>query len=263
MQGLLRSGTVAAPGASSIQTGSPMETTAYIALSRQMVLRRRVDVLANNIANATTTAFKAEQLLLEPVIARAGTAQRLAFVQDVATVRDPSPGPLTATGNPLDLAIEGEGYFTIETADGVRYGRSGQFRLSDAGEMVTAAGDLLLDDGGAPLALPLGARTITLAPDGTLSTEEGVAGRIEVVGFADEQALRKVGSGLYVTDQAPEAVPGARLVQGMLEGANVQPVVEMTEMIATLRAYQGTERLLETHHELQRRAIERMLDIGP
>jgi flagellar basal-body rod protein FlgF len=240
-----------------------METTAYIALSRQMVLRQRVDVLANNIANTTTTAFKAEQLLLEPVIARAGARQRLAFVQDVATVRDPSPGTLAATGNPLDLAIEGEGYFTIETEEGLRYGRSGQFRLSEEGLIMTAAGDLVLDDGGAPLAVPLGARAITLAADGTLSTEEGVVGRIAVAGFADEQALRKVGSGLYATDQAPQEVPGARLVQGMLEGANVRPVVEMTEMIATLRAYQGTERLLETHHELQRRTIERMLDIGP
>jgi flagellar basal-body rod protein FlgF len=197
------------------------------------------------------------------VVSRAGGRQRLAFVQDVATVRDPSPGPLTVTGNSLDLAIEGPGYFAIETGQGVRYGRSGQFRLGEQGEIVTAAGDLLLDDGGAPLAVPPGARSITVASDGTMSTEDGVAGRIEVVGFADEQALRKVGSGLYETDQEPQPVPGARLVQGMIEGANVQPILEMTGMIATLRAYQSTERLLDTHHELQRRTIERMLDIGP
>ena len=237
-----------------------MESTAYVALSRQMVLGRQMEVIAHNVANMTASGFRAEAMLLEPVPVDAGGGQRLAFVQDVGMIRDLAPGPVTTTGNPLDLAIEGEGYFTIQTADGVRYGRSGQFRLNELGELATADGDLVLDDGGAPLAVPLDAGEITIAADGTLSTAAGVAGRLELVTFADEQRLRKVGGGLYRTDQAPLPASDARLVQGALEGSNVHPIVEMTQMMATLRAYQGTQRLLDTHHDLQRKAIERMLE---
>ena len=99
-----------------------------------------------------------------------------------------------------------------------------------------------------------------IAADGTVSSAAGIAGRIELVTFEDEQRLRKVGDGLYRADQPPLPAAEARLVQGALEGSNVQPILEMTRMMATVRAYQGTQRLLDTHHELQRRAIERMLE---
>jgi flagellar basal-body rod protein FlgF len=239
-----------------------METTAYIALSRQVALHRRMEIIANNVANMTATGFKAEALLFEPTWSRAGREQQLAFVQDVGVARDLRAGPMTSTGNALDLAIDGPGYFAIETAQGTRYGRGGQFRLSESGELVTGAGDRVLDDGGAPLTLPPDAGPISIAADGTVSTAQGVAGRIGVVEFAQEQRMRKVGGGLYQADEPPLPAEQARVVQGMLEGSNVQPIMEMTEMMATVRAYQSTHRLLETHHELQRRAIERMLEIA-
>jgi flagellar basal-body rod protein FlgF len=239
-----------------------METTAYIALSRQMALRRHMDLIAHNIANMTATGFKAAALMYEPVLSDAGRGQRLAFVQDVGVARDLRAGPMTSTGNPLDLAIEGPGYFAIDTGQGTRYGRSGQFRLSAAGELVTAAGDPVLDDGSAPLTLPLDAGPIAIAADGTVSSAQGVVGRIGLVEFADEQRLRKVGGGLYQADRPPVPAEHSRVVQGMLEGSNVQPILEMTEMMATVRAYQGVQRLLDTHHELQRRAIERVLEVS-
>lgn len=239
-----------------------METTAYIALSRQVALRRHMDVVANNIANMTASGFKAEALIYEPVVNDAGSGQRLAFVQDVGVARDLRAGPMTTTGNQLDLAIEGPGYFVIGADQGTRYGRSGQFRVSESGELVTAAGDPVLDDGSAPLTLPLEAGPITVAVDGTVSSSQGVVGRIGLVEFADEQRLRKVGGGLYRADQPPAPAERSRVVQGMLEGSNVQPILEMTEMMATVRAYQGVQRLLDTHHELQRRAIERVLEVS-
>ena len=240
-----------------------METTAYIALSRQMALRRRMDVIAHNVANLNTTGFKGEAMLLEPVIERSAGRDRLAFVQDFATVRNLTPGPMITTNNPLDLAIDGDGYFVVETADGPRYTRAGQFQLNDAGELVTTAGDPVLGEGGARLVLPSDTQTVVIASDGTMSSPDGVLGRIEVVAFADEQTLRRAGGGLFVTDQAPEPGPEAtRLVQGTLETSNVQPVLEMTEMMSTSRAYQSTQRLIETHHELQRQAIQRTLDFN-
>lgn len=239
-----------------------METTAYIALSSQMALRRHMEVIANNVANMTASGFKAEALMFEPVWSNAGRGQQLAFVQDVGVARDLRVGSMTSTGNLLDLAIDGPGYFAIETAQGTRYGRGGQFRLSEFGELVTSAGDPVLDDGGAPLTLPLDAGPIAVAADGTVSAAQGVVGRIGVVDFAHEQRLRKVGGGLYQADAPPVPAEQARVVQGMLESSNVQPIIEMTEMMATVRAYQGAQRLLETHHELQRRVIERMLEVS-
>lgn len=236
-----------------------METTAYIALSRQMVLRHRMDVIAHNVANMNTTGFKAEALMLEPVIEDAGGRDDLAFVQDFATVRDLSPGPILTTHNPLDLAIDGDGYLVVETGQGVRYTRSGQLQLNALGELTTASGDRVLDDAGGSLILPSSTQSIVVGADGTVSTPDGVVGRIDVVAFADEQALERSGSGYYRTDQAPEPATAARLVQGALETSNVQPVIEMTEMMSTSRAYQSTQRLIEAHHEAQRRAIERML----
>lgn len=237
-----------------------MESTAYIALSRQLVLERQMDVIAHNIANVATSGFKATALLLEPVPVNAGERQRLAFVQDVGMVRDLSPGPMTTTGNPFDLAIEGAGFFAVQTVAGVRYARSGHFQLNEAGELVTADGQPVLDDGGAALALPLDAGPITIAPDGTVSSPGAVIGKLQPVTFADEQRLEPLGSGLYRTDQVPLPAPETRLVQGALEGSNVRPIVEMVEMMSTLRAYQGTQRLLETDHDLHRRAIEHMLE---
>jgi flagellar basal-body rod protein FlgF len=239
-----------------------METTTYIALSRQMVLRQRMDIIANNIANMTASGFRAEKLLAEQVPVAAGSRQTIKFVQDVAVVRDLTPGAMIPTNNPLDMAIEGEGYFVVATNEGQRYTRSGQFRLNDLGEITTATGDSVLDDGGAPLAIPANSGAITIAPDGTVSTPDGVIGRLNLVTFDDDQDLQKAGDGLYRTDQAPRPATEARIIQGLLEGSNVRAVAEMTEMMSTVRAYQGTQKIIEAHHALERRMIERMLEVG-
>lgn len=239
-----------------------METTTSIALSRQIVLRRRMDVIANNIANMTATGYRAEALLAEQVPVDVGPRQTVRYVQDVAVVRDLTPGGMISTSNPLDFAIEGEGYFTIATEQGDRYTRNGQFRLSDLGEIVTANGDSVLDDGGAPIAIPPGSGQITVAPDGTVSTPDAVIGRLAVVTFEDSQDLEKAGHGLYRTEQEPVPAEGIGVVQGMIEGSNVRAVVEMTDMMTTVRSYQRTQKVIDAHHELERRMIERMLEVG-
>lgn len=237
-----------------------METTTYIALSRQTVLRRRMDIIANNIANMTATGFRAESLLAEQVPVDVGPRQTVRYVQDVALVRDLTPGAMIPTDNPFDLAIEGQAYFVIATPEGDRYTRNGQFRLNEIGEIVTATGDSVLDDGGAPIAVPPDGGMVTIAPDGTVSTRDAVLGRIGLVTFEDHQDLEKAGHGYYRTDQEPQPSEDARMLQGVIEGSNVRPVVEMTDMMETLRAYQGTQKIIDAHHELERRMIERMLE---
>lgn len=239
-----------------------METTTPIALSRQIVLRRQMDIIANNIANMTATGFRAESLLAEEVPVDVGPRQTVRYVQDVALVRDLTPGAMIPTNNPLDVAIEGEGYFMIATEEGERYTRNGQFRLNELGELVTADGDGVLNDGGGAIVVPPGSPSVTIAPDGTVSVPDGLLGRLGVVIFDDFQDMEKAGHGLYRTDQAPLPRAEVNVVQGMIEGSNVRPVLEMTEMMTTLRAYQGTQKIIDAHHELERRMVERMLEVG-
>jgi len=236
-----------------------MDTTSYMALGRQLALERAMTVHSGNIANSTTNGFKAELLAFEAVPVRAGEPGRLHFVQDVGSRRNLEAGPLEATGNPLDIAIDGEGYFAVQVDGEERYTRNGHFGLNELGEIVTSAGHPLLGAGGAPLNVPPEAQEISVAGDGTVSTEAGVAGRIELVGFAAPQALERVGNSLYRSDAPAEPLLEGRLVQGMVEGSNVQPVLEMTRMMETVRAFQSTQKFLETHHDLVRRSVEGML----
>jgi flagellar basal-body rod protein FlgF len=239
-----------------------MDTTNYIALSRQVALQRHMATIANNVANAATTGYRAERTLFQPVLERAGEPKRLAFVQDVGLYRNLSPGPIAQTGNRLDLAIDGEGYFAFQTGAGVRYGRAGHLELDAGGQLVDARGNPILDDGGAPVTIPQDDRDLTVGADGTVANRAGPIARLQAVTFANEQALRREGDGLYASGgQAPQPATG-RIAQGALESSNISPVLEMTTMIETVRAFEGTQRLIETRHELERRAIERMISVS-
>jgi flagellar basal-body rod protein FlgF len=217
-----------------------MDTTSYIALSRQVALQRHMATIANNIANAATTGYRAERTLFEPVLEPAGEPRRLAFVQDVGLYRDLSPGPITQTGNRLDLAIDGEGYFAFRTGAGVRYGRAGHLELDAEGRLVDARGNPILDDGGAPVTVPQADRDLTIGADGTVANRAGPIARLQPVTFANEQALRREGDGLYraAADQQPRPAAG-RVAQGALEQANVSPVQEMTTMVETYEPSRG------------------------
>lgn len=239
-----------------------METTAYIALSRQLTLMRQMEVIANNIANVSSSGFKAEALLLEEIPVAAGDGSRLAFVQDRGMIRDLSEGPMTTTGNPFDVAIGGPGFLVVQAEGGERYTRAGQLRLDPEGVLVDAAGRPVLDEGGAPVVVPEGEGPVEIAGDGTLSTDIEPFGRLQLVEFERPLALVKEGEGLYRADDLPLPAEGTRVVQGMLEGSNVQGVLELTRMMETLRAFQGAQRLIDTHHEGKRQAIERMLSVS-
>ena len=183
-----------------------MENSLTIALARQSVLARQMDVIATNMANLETAGFKSENMIFTELIEQTGDEEFLSIVHDVSFVRDLSEGPFTGTHSSLDLAIHGEGYFVVHTPDGERYTRHGVFQLDDSGNIVTTEGHPVLSSGGAPIAIPLDATDITVTRDGTISADTNEIGRLKVVRFANPQALSKVGSGLYdAIDQTAQA----------------------------------------------------------
>ncbi|MDZ7714116.1 MAG: flagellar hook basal-body protein [Rhodovibrio sp.] len=170
-----------------------METTNYIALSRQAALRRELNLVANNMANLNTPAYQGESMMFVEYLAdtQRGKTGEMSFVQDLSTVRDLTEGSMKRTENPLDLAISGRGYFTIETEDGPRYTRNGAFQLNEEGQIVNKANQPLLDANGNPIEVPADAQAIEIGEDGTIATEFGPIARLEPVAFENEQLLEQ------------------------------------------------------------------------
>lgn len=236
-----------------------MENPTYIALSRQNALRRQLDVVANNVANMNTTGFKQQRVMFTEFLERPAMHEQVSFVQDRAVVRDLAAGGMVQTGNPLDVALSGPGYFTVDTASGRRYTRNGNFRLDDQRQLVDGGGLPVLSDAGQPITLPEGTADIQVKGDGTVTTELGPVGRLNVVTFQREQMMTEVGSGLYVSDEEPQpAPPETKVAWGMLEQSNVKPVVEMTQMIEINRQYQQAQKMIESEHERIRSLIQRL-----
>jgi flagellar basal-body rod protein FlgF len=245
-----------------------MENPSYIALSQQVALRRQMDVIATNIANVSTPGYKAERIMFSELVAGkapypgssvGGRPAGLSFVNEVGMLRDTSEGGMTQTGNALDLAITGSGYFVVDTPAGPRYTRAGAFRLNQDGRIVTADGYALLDGQNRPISIRPGETRIEISAKGAVTTESGEVGRIQIAQFENEQGMRKIGSGLYETDQDP--IPGdgsAEVRQGMIESSNVKAVSELTTMMDILRRYQSAQKIMDTDQDLERRAIERL-----
>ncbi len=232
-----------------------MENAALVALSRQMVLRRQMDVIANNIANVNTIGFKADRMLFATALRDIGNGQKAAFVRDIAVAHDYSDGPMAATGNPLDFAIRGDGFFQVETPDGIRYTRGGHFELDADGVLITSQGYPVLGDDGIPILTFPGDIELTVKADGTVSSESGEIGRLAVVQFDNVHKLRKEAGGLFDTDETPNEAEDASVVQGSVENSNVKPIIEMTQMIWVLRSYQSAQKLGDDHNRLMRQAI--------
>ena len=239
-----------------------MNNTILVALSQHTALRLQMAVIANNIANSNTAGFKSERVTFATHLKDMGGGQKLAFVKESGIVRDPSDGPLMVTGNPFDLAIRGDAFFRVDTPQGERLTRGGQFRLDADGALVTANGYPVLGKNGLPLLIAPGDATITIARDGRVASESGEIGRLGLVTFDSGDELTKLGGGLYASDAEPIPSDDAEVVQGAIEASNVQPIVEMTRMIALLRSYQSAQSLAEKEDELKRRAIGTLASVS-
>jgi len=240
-----------------------------VGLSRQMVLSRELDSVANNLANLSTTGFKGGGMVFQEYLSptarvRGATSadRRLSYVEDSGAYTDFAKGPVETTGNPLDLAIDGDAFLTVETARGERYTRNGALGLDATGKLVTASGDAVLTTSG-PISFSAQDGAITIAADGTISTDQGQRGRLRLVRFDSPQRLRREGNSEFSSSAPPVelAVGAVRLVQGALEKSNVRPIVETTRLIEITRAYQSVSNMLQSGAELRRSAIQQLSEL--
>ena len=241
-----------------------MENAAYVALSRQMTLRRELDVVANNIANADTTGFKVEQLLVGTEVGQRARNEAIkpsaSFVLDNGVGRDFGQGALKQTGRDLDFGIEGEGaFFTVNDGQGDAYTRDGAFTVDPEGKLVTKAGAAVQGDGG-DIILDPARGPATVGEDGTISQQGLLVGRLTLARFEALGALSKDGDGLYRnrSNATPIEATGVKVQQGALEGSNVNPLTEITNMIEISRAYEQASKMIDSVNDLSRRSVERL-----
>jgi len=240
-----------------------MDNSLLVSLSQQLAAYRSMEVIANNIANASTPGYKRESAKFEEFVTKVAPSegqtgqQSVSFVKDGGISRDLSQGNIEKTGAPFDFAINGSGYFVVQTPAGMRYTRDGHFTLDANGQVVNSDGHPLQGDAGAITVTPDDGN-VQVAQDGTISGKSGQIGKLQVVDFADGKALNKQGANLYSTSQAPTPVVNVSVGQGMLEASNVQPVLEISHMIEVMRAYQATASLNQSQEDLTRQAIDKL-----
>jgi flagellar basal-body rod protein FlgF len=241
-----------------------MDNSLYVGLSKQMVLQRQMDIIANNIANSDTAGFKVEELAetedpQAPAFTLGGPAP-VKFVMPNGVVRNFGQGALRKTDSPFDVAIDGQGFFKVQTPKGERYTRDGRFRMDDTGKLVTQSGATVLDDGGGEITLAVDKGPITISGDGTISQGTERIGKLGVVTFANLSTMEKVGDNLMqnTSNQTGTPATDARLRQGMLEGSNVNPIQEITRMIEVSRAYEQMAKMMDTQADLSTQAVQQL-----
>ncbi len=241
-----------------------MDNTLYVGLSRQMTLRRELDIIANNIANADTTGFKVESLMVgEAPQAPAqtfGAPKPVKFVLDRGVARDFGQGSLHRTEGALDVAIEGPGFFKISTPEGERYTRDGHFRMDELGRVTTQDGKAVLDEGGGEITIDPEKGAVMIGRDGTVSQGTERVGKIGAVTFDSLSVLEKTGDNLYknTSNSQPAPASASLIRQGMLESSNVNSIAQITRMLEVTRAYESMAKMMDNAADLSRRSIERM-----
>jgi flagellar basal-body rod protein FlgF len=249
-----------------------MNLTSNIALSRLVAAQRGMDVTAQNIANANTSGYRSEHVLFTDWLSKGGTSKdsvtgdaaepTVAYTQDRATWRDQAAGTLTHTGNTFDLALAGDGYFTVATPNGTRLTRDGQFGLMPDGTLATASGNAVLDTNGQPIRLSPSDTQVAIADDGTVSSQNGQLSQIGVVQPSDPMRVTAEGASLYRADVPTTPVATPKVVQGAIEGSNVQPVMEITRMMDGLRQFQFVSEMIQAETDRQQAAIDKLLPQG-
>ncbi|PRY24393.1 flagellar basal-body rod protein FlgF [Aliiruegeria haliotis] len=214
-------------------------SSGYVTLSRQSGLMQEMRAIANNIANQSTSGFRREGIVFSEYIRQTPAASGSVSMAAANTrVIDLTQGQLEQTGGSLDVAIEGEGFFLLQSANGELLTRSGVFLPGDTGDLMTPGGNMVLDEGGAPIFIPPDARSISIATDGTISADGRPVARLGVVRPTDPLQLQRGEGTTFHSPSGVEPVEDAVVMQGFVEASNIDPVLEITRMIEVQRAYE-------------------------
>ena len=233
-----------------------MDNSVYIILSRQLAQFEDMAVTANNIANVNTPGFNADKLKFTQYLADTGNKNRDrdAYAETPETWRDTTQGSTQITNNPFDLAINGNGYFQIQTPLGARYTKAGNFQVNAEGTLVNVNGYPVLSNDGAAITLPQGARNVVINGAGQIMVDGNGAGQVGVVEFANEQTLTRLGNSMFSSPTPPTAAVTARVVQGAIESSNVNGVTEMTHVMEVSRSVTNTAKFIEAMYDLERKS---------
>ncbi|WP_414896776.1 flagellar hook-basal body complex protein [Rhodovulum sp. YEN HP10] len=233
-----------------------MQTTGYTTLTRQSGLMREMQSIANNIANSSTIGYRREGLIFSEYIFDVdGPGGSLSMAEANVRNTDFSQAPLTQTKGTFDFAIEGEGFFLLNTPQGQRLTRAGSFTPDAAGNLVSPDGYQLLDAGGAPVFAPPDAASLAVSADGTISTDGRPLTQIGVYLPADPKAMTHVAGTLFDPGGATQPVLDSSILQGFVEQSNVEPVTEISRMIEVQHAYELGQKFLEREDERIRDVI--------
>ena len=236
-----------------------MENAGYVTLTRQSGLMREMEIIAHNIANSATTGYRQQGLVFSEFVKAIDGGDSLSMAAARVKKTSAAQGILTQTGNTLDVAIEGTGFFQIEAPQGQRLTRAGAFNVDAAGDMVTPDGYRVLDTGGAPINVPPGNAEIQIAADGTVSRGENLVGQIGVFDPEPGADLQRESGVFFKTDAALAPSIHSKVLQGHLEGSNVDPITQLTRMIEVQRAYEMGQKLLDMGHEQSRTALKTLI----
>jgi len=233
-----------------------MDNSIYVTLSRELALFRDMDVAANNIANSNTTGYTSEHMMFNSYLSKdinQGQQNPMNFAYNASTYRNTENGSLRVTGNDLDVAIQGNGYLTVETPLGDRYTRAGNLQVDGAGTLVNADGYPVMDASGQHINFPENVTSIKIGEAGNIKVNGEDFGSIGVVEFSNPQLLERLSGTLFKSSVPPQPSENFRLAQGMLENSNVQAVPELTHMITLTHTVADTAKFIEMIYDLERK----------
>jgi flagellar basal-body rod protein FlgF len=251
-----------------------MENALLIGLSRQMALTHELDILANNVANMNTSGFKADNALFAQYLmpqasdqSFTGQDRRVTYVEDRASWINMSPGAIQHTGDPLDVAIDGNAYFVVQTPNGQqRYTRNGSFSINGQGQLVTSDGNQVVGDSG-PITFQATDHDIVISPTGVITVREGtntadsVRGQLQLASFTNPALLQKAGGSTFTAPANVTANPapeGTTIEQGAIEKSNVNGVVEMARLIELTRSYTDISNILQEQSDERRNSLSQL-----
>lgn len=232
-----------------------MTNSIYVALSRQLAQFRDLEETSGNLANANTNGYQSRHVMFTDYLTNDGNNHKVAYAHDVGNYRDTRDGPIKATGGALDVAIQGPGFFSVQTPQGTRYTRNGAFTLDAQGELVTAAGLPVLDNGGQPIFFQGEDKDISIKGNGAIVVDGEERAQLGVSEFDNAQQLVAEGDSLLDAGKAqPRAAQESSVKHGVLEASNVEPVVEMTHLVELQRSVSDTSKFIETMYDLVRKS---------